>query len=338
MEAENFVVKGKFMVIRPENIETRKLLNKIKDIIIENLLSKGYIYKGPISFMYNYFELEFLFDQTLEMPLHYKLLKLLPIYDENKYKIECYLKDLERKREDIPWRIKIYLYLGEFRGKNGIILEIISEPAIFYQIVQLGRNPNISRNKYSYIIYTNSEFIEGVAKSIHAITIENPKPLSHYIKTNVSTKLKEFGFLEEAKLIEKGRSRIEIGDIENGLMDLRNAMERFFFNIIKKTGFEPAHKYKIKKNIEKLENLGYLSGEIKGFIIKMTDHLYSILSEQPAHEREPVKKQHNLFDARLFFDLIENIFDYLIEKIIRYNIRNHQKEHHHKKQKYDNIP
>jgi len=322
MEAENFVVKGKFIVIIPDNIEPRKLLSNLNDIIIENLLSKGYRYNGPISFMYNYFELEFWLNQTLEMPLRYKLLKL---FDENKYKTECYLKDLGRKREDIPWRIKIYLYQRKFKGKNGIILEIISEPVIFYQIVQLGRSPNISRNKYSYIIYTNREFVEGIAKSIHAITIENPKPLSQYIKTNISTKLKEFGFLEESKLIEKGRRRIEIGDIENGLLDLRNAMERFFFNIVRKTGYEPAHKYKIKNNIEKLENLGYLSGEIKGFIIRMTDCLYSILSEQPAHAREPVKKQYNLFDARLFFDMVENLFDYLIEKIIRYNIRDNQK-------------
>lgn len=191
-------------------------------------------------------------------------------------------------------------------------MEILSEPAIFYKIAQLKLNIILDNRNYSYIIYTNRVFIEGLAKSIQAFTIKAPAPLSAYVKTVVSDKLREFNFIEESKLLEKGRKRIEIGEVENGLMDLRVAMERFFFNLVQnKTNLELAPQDKIKANIEKLEKVGYLDGEIKGFLVAISERL---LSNQPAHKRELVMEQYSLFEARLFFNLVEDIFDYFIEK------------------------
>lgn len=319
MEAENFVVKGKFFIPKSENTDLLKLFNTLQNAIIEYMRSKGYVYSGPVSFFYNYSELEFHLNLPEEISFADRFRKIL---NRDKYNWNKYSKNLIKTRDDMPWRVKIYLYFGKFKENEGIILEIISEPAIFYKIVQLKKDPNVERSDYTYIIYTNREFVEGIAKSIHAFTIKEPTPLSNYIKIVVSNKLRKFGFLEESNLLEKGRKRIESGDIENGLMDLRAAMEKFFFNLVQsKTELEPAPQDKIKANIEKLEKAEYLEGEIKGFLIKLSNSLYSILSDQPAHKREPIKEQYSLFEARLFFNLVENIFEYLVEKIARYNIR-----------------
>ncbi|HEC86494.1 MAG TPA: hypothetical protein ENI49_01290 [Thermoplasmatales archaeon] len=322
MNAENFAVKGKFFVQKPEKIDFSEFFESLQNAIIDYMLSKGYTYSGPSSFFFKYTELEFYLSRTEASSFLEKIRKVL---NRDRYDWKIYSQSLARTRDDMPWRVKIYLYFGKFKENKGIILEIISEPAIFYKIVQLNKHPNVKHSDYTYIIYTNREFVEGIAKSIHAFTIKEARPLSNYVKTEISDKLKKFGFLEESELLEKGRKRIEIGDIENGLLDLRSAMEVFFFNLVKrKIKLKPATQDKIKANIEKLGNAGYLDDEIKGFLISICHQkIYNVLSDQPAHKREPIKEQYSLFEARLFFNLVENIFDYLIERCIQYNIRKH---------------
>jgi hypothetical protein len=323
MDAENFAVKGMFFVPKPEKIDTSKFFESLQNAIIDYMLSKGYTYSGPSSFFFKYTELEFYLSRTEASSFVDKIRKAL---NKNRYNWKIYSQSLAKTRDDMPWRVKIYLYFGKFKeNKKGIILEIISEPVIFYKIVQLKKNPNVERSDYTYIIYTNREFVEGIAKSIDAFTIKEARPLSNYVKTEISGKLKKFGFLEESELLEKGRKRIETGEIENGLLDLRSAMEVFFFNLVKrKTKLKPATQDKIKANLEKLGNAGYLDNEMKGFLISICHQkIYNVLSDQPAHKREPIKEQYSLFEARLFFNLVENIFDYLIERCIQYNIRKH---------------
>ncbi|MGV9141953.1 MAG: hypothetical protein ACOC1X_03350 [Promethearchaeota archaeon] len=325
MEAENFVVKGRFFVPLPKDEEksgysTTRFIIDIKNMVIENLTSKGYLYSGPASIVYNYFELEFRMIYYSKLSITDRLFRFV---NPEKKQAENYFKNLGESRDDIPWKVRVYLYMGNHKGFQGIFLDIISESAIFYKIVQLGKNPDIGKQKYKYVIYTNKGLVESVAKSIHSLTIDDPMPLLHFISTNVCNKLQEFGFVDESKLIEKGKGRIETGNIEDGLIDLRVALETFFHNIVKNnTELKPAPQDKIRANIEKLEKSGYLTGDVKGLLIKLAyNSLYIILSDQPTHKREPIKEQCNLFDARLFFELSENIIDYLLERVVRYNVK-----------------
>jgi len=309
MLAENFVVKGTFFQAKLKDEDIKISFDRLKNMLIENLRSKGYVYDGPISFMYNYLEMNF----TLIIPDEKKSL-----FKKRLDSSVIYFKNLKTTRNDVPWIVKIYLYYGKFRENEGIFIEITSEPAIFYKIVQIKSDIPVDEKEYSFIVYTNKEFVEGIAKSLACVSVKDPKPLMEYIKTEVSEKLKSFNFDKIANLIENGRREIELGRTPYGLDDLRAAIENFLFEIIKRLEENPHPLDKPEKNIELLESIGYLDGKTKGLIIKMLyNGIYIILSDKTIHKREPV----NLFDARLYFNLTEQTFDYLLEKILRYKIK-----------------
>ncbi len=309
MLAENFVVKGTFFQAKPEAEDFKSSLDRIKSMLIESLRSKGYKYFGPVSSLYKYLEMEF----RRWIPSEKKsFLKRRP--DPSK----TYFKALENTRNDSPWTIRVYLYYGKFKGSEGVFIEITSEPAIFYKITQLQPDITIREEEYSYIVYTNKEFVGGVAKSLACVSVKEPKTLVEYIKTEVSEKLKTFNFGRIADLMENGRKQIELGKTQYGLGDLRAATENFLFELINKLGEKPYPLDKPEKNIELLGSMGYLDEKPKGLITKtLYNGIYKILSDKTTHRRESV----NLFDARLYFNLTEQIFDYLLDKIMKYKIK-----------------
>jgi len=314
MLAENFVVKGTFFQIKWKDEEWNKFLDRVKFMLIENLKSKGYFYNGPDSFFYKYLEMNF----DIIIPKNESILQYIPFLKKRFEYHSKYFEKLKNTRNDIPWHVKIYLYAGKFKDTDGLFIEITSEPAIFYKIVQVNSNIFIDNERYRYIVYTSTEFIDGIAKSLACTSIKEPKPLLEYIKTEVSEKLKAYNFDKIADLLDKGRKEIELGKTENGLVDLRASIENFLFDLINGIGEKPHPLHQPENNINLLEKIGYLDGKTKGLMIKVLyNGIYQVLSDT-THKRENV----NLFDARLYFNLTEQTFDYLLEKIMRYKIKN----------------
>jgi len=309
MLAENFVVKGMFFQPKPKDEDFKNSLDRVKNMLIEYLQSKGYLYRGPISFSYKYLEISFSF---ITFPDEQK-----GFFKKRLDSSEIYFKNLRETRNDVPWEVKIYLSPGKFKENEGVVIEATSKPAIFYKIVQMKQDIPVDESDYSFIIYTNKEFLEGIAKSLGCFSVKDPKPLVEYIRTQVSEKLKTFGFDKVANLMEKGRKEIELGRTQYGLDDLRASIENFFFELVKKLEGKPHPLHQPENNIALLESMGYLDGKTKGLIITTQyKQIYKILSEI-IHKRESA----SLFDARLYFNLTEQIFDYLLEKIIRYKIK-----------------
>jgi hypothetical protein len=307
--AENFVVKGTFFRPKSPNEDLEKFFDSMRTMLIEYFISEGFEYKGPISFVYRHLAISF---ERWIPPEKKSFFKIGKQFEKR------YFKQLNSARDDFPWKIRVHLYPGKFKDSDGIFVEIISEPAIFYKIVQMGRKAPTAEKEYSFIVYTNKVFVDGVAKSIGCIAVKEPKPLAEFIKTEVSEKLRTFEFNKIASLIEKGRGEVELGRTEYGLGDLRASIENFFFELVKKLGGTPHPLDKPEKNMELLESMGYLDGKTKGLMIStLYNQIYKILSDKTIHKREPV----NLFDARLYFSLTEQIFDYSLEKIMRYKIK-----------------
>lgn len=326
MLAENFVVKGVFFKVKSSKEDYPTLLENLKGMLLENLRSKGYLYAGPDSFSYNFLEMKF---DTI-IPREISLLQKIPFFREKSG--DSYFKQLDKTRQDMPWCLRVYIYPGNFKEKEGLFIEIISEPAIFYKIVQ--RNPSlfVDEKQYSFIVYTNKEFVDGIAKSLLCSYVKDARPLGEYVKTEVSEKLKSFKFDKIATLLETGRKKIELGN-SDGLVDLRAAIEQFLVELITRLGGKPHSLDKPESNIQLLEKTGYLDGVTKGLLVKVLfNGVYVHLSDGSIHNRKEV----NLFDARLLFNLNDQVFDYLLEKILRYKIRHipaynhdHSKENTH---------
>ena len=116
-------------------------------------------------------------------------------------------------------------------------------------------------------------------------------------------------------MLEKSRSEIELG--RGGLDELRAAIENFLHELVKKQSENPYPLHMPEKNIEKLEAMGYLYGEIKGLIVAILyNQVYKKLAEK-VHKRQEV----SLFEARLYLALVEEIIDYLFERVCRYKIK-----------------
>jgi hypothetical protein len=312
MIAENYVVKGSFFSYRQKDEELSVFFQKTKNKITDYFHYQAYVDSSPGSIFSSYAEMQFKILIENEIPQKGLLSKF------RKKEEEPYFKKLRITRRGTPWIVKLNFYPGKFLDADGLNIDIISEPAIFYQIDQLGWNIPIDRKEYSFITYSNTQFIIGLANAMLWSTIKDPKPLQYYSKTELSQKMRKYNFEKIADLLEKGTTKIEIGNSDDGLMDLRSAIEIFLVDLIKRIGESPHPQDKVSANIEILEKLGYLDGKMKGLIIQtLYNGVWSKISDTAVHKREPF----NLFDARLCFNVTEEIFDYFIEKVLRYNIK-----------------
>ena len=312
MIAENFVVKGSFFSFKHNDEDLKDLFQKTKIEVTDYFQSQGYINTSADSFFTSYAEMQF----KISIPPNAPKKGLLSRFRKDEE--GPYYKKLKTTRRGTPWIIKLYFYPGKVREMNGLNIDIISEPAIFYQIDQLGWNVPFDGQEYSFITYSNTQFVIGLAKAMLWTTKKEPLPVQHYSKTELSQKMRQYNFGKIADLLEKGMAKVEIGYSEDGLTDLRSAIEIFLVELIKRLDHTPHPQDKVGANIDILEKMGYLDGKMKGLIIQsLVNGVWSKISDTATHKRE----SFNLFDARLFFNISEEIFDYFIEKILRYNIK-----------------
>ena len=310
--AENFVFKGKFFV-------ASKDINKIKDILIDFLQSEGFKQVKPFSFFHNYFSLTFcLQDLKISIPLGLKIKRYFGMISEMELKTLIHFKSLSTKRDEIPYEVNISMYMGKYKDLDGIIIEITSKPVIYIKIAtQLIPEKIINKEEYSFVNVENTEFIRYVAKALHGLIIEEPKPLKLYVTTEIINNLEYFGFANTAKMIRNGKEKIELGN-SDGLDDLRGAIEDFLYEIILKINETPYPLDQSEKNIQKLKNRGYINDDIK-ILIESILHkgIYRFLSNVRSHPRKEV----DLFTSRLCFDATEDVINNLMERVIHYKLK-----------------
>jgi hypothetical protein len=147
--------------------------------------------------------------------------------------------------------------------------------------------------------------------AIGAKEIEEPSAISSVAITSISDKLDFFGYPKIKNLLENGISKTNRGLQEDGLTDLRAALEQFIIEMVKKIGKEP--KNKIFENLSILKQNGYIDENIYSIIYEtLYEWIYRYLSDKTIHKRENI----NIDDAKLLFSMSELIIGYLIEKVV----------------------
>lgn len=301
MKAESFITKGIFFAKADKNV--------LKYLINGNLRSKGFILGEPNPRFYPYLEMNFNLEIRDNPSLMEKIFKIKKNYRKK------YFKRLKECRNDFPWTVRVYIHPGKFEEEEGCYIEIISEPSIFYKIIQLNRRINICEEDYSFIIYTNQQFINGIASSLNFIVIKNPSVLSQYINNYCIEELKNFKFDKIAKLLEEGRKKLEGGG--NAIGDLIGIIENFLEELIKRIGERPKGLHNPEKNIQKLKDSGFLEDYMEGSLMK---GIYNAVY-LPLKDKDHKKEQIDLFNLKLFYGVIENYILYLIERILKFRIK-----------------
>jgi hypothetical protein len=180
----------------------------------------------------------------------------------------------------------------------------------------------ISEEEYSFIATENKLFLEKISKALNGYIIDDPKPLKLYIDSKVIEKLRYFGFEKVAEIMRNGKKKIELGD-SSGLDDLRGAIENFLFFLTYKLGIDQYPLHKLEDNISSLKKSGYIDEGTERLIQSVLHKgVYIFISNEKTHQRKDV----DLFTSRLCFNLVEVVFDYLIERIIRFNMKNVKKD------------
>lgn len=317
MSLKNLIVKGKYSVVfseTPDLDHLRELFDKIKQNIQVYLSESGYQQTSPDSLLHNYANMEFypiISASTLEP------IKKSWFWVRRKPRTNLHLDQLNRMKKAAPWHVSVSCYPGQMGDKHLIVVEITSEPSIIHQYQQLHIAPILNQDDIDLIVYENEEFIARLAKANLLNTLEKPKPLGSFIKTEVALKLRTFDFNEIADLLEKSRKEIEGGKSENGLVDLRSAIELFFVRILERKGEKAAPQKDINKNIDKLHGLRYIDTNTHKILMKLAyNGLYTNLSEI-THDRI----SRDYFDSRFQLNITEQIFDYLLDRVIKLNIR-----------------
>lgn len=113
--------------------------------------------------------------------------------------------------------------------------------------------------------------------------------------------------------MKNGKMKIERGDIEDGLTDLRSSLEMFIKALVEKIGEKPNEQQKLRENLDILKNKGYIEEKIISLINNiLCSWLYQYLSDKPVHKREKL----NLKDAEFLFSVFEECAEYLLNKVI----------------------
>jgi len=317
MSLKNLIIKGKFFQLSNEGatIDSQvEHFKRMKKIVYQYLYDSGYDQISPQPTTYNYAIMEFY--QAIVKSPESKGKFSSRLFGNKQETRNNYLKQLENIKDSSAWHVTICCYPNVIDGKKTIIVEITSEPAIIHKYQQLKYQPSLTQDDIDLIIYENQEFISRLATAVFLNPLTEPTPLGTFVKTNISTKLRAFGFEKTANLYDKGRDEIEHGKTENGLVDLRSTLEQFLVEIIQHRNGTPANPDKIKININEIKDLGIIDDEMAKLLVEVLVHgVYSNLSNT-THSRESV----DLFDARLYFDLVEKIFDFLLEKGVKYRI------------------
>ncbi len=313
VNVENLIVKGKYCI--PGKFEHIK---EIKNILTRYMSKKYYEPEDfkDIFFIDGFLTLNFrMFLGKQDIPLIYQIKKAFHLISDTEIQTQLYMNRLKNLRPEYPFEIRICLSSEKIGENQRIIINITSIPAIYYKIVQVNKNLYVDNFDYTNIAYTNTEFIKEIMGAISATPLEEPKAMSQYVKSEVSKKLLTFKFNKVAKLLEDGKSNIEIG--KSGIGELLGVIENFLFELVSRISDKPAQLHQPERNIDKLKSLDYISEEIRG-------SLHSALFigvYRKLKDKDHKKIEMNYYDLKLYYNIVEDIIDFLINRVSKYKIK-----------------
>ena len=311
---ENVIVKGRYFVpVKFDNISSLK--NTLQEYLAKKLYQPEDL--RNVFFQDRFFTQNFrIFLQKPEMPwsLQIKLkLRLLTIEEvEDKF----YSQRVSNLRNEIPYEVRISLSVQSINNVDGVVIDITSIPTVFYKVSQkINTRIFLDKNDYVCIAYQNTEFIKEIMAAIHAQVITEPKLLSEYVKSEIIQKLVIYKFEKIAKLLEDGKKKMELG--ENAIGDLLGAIENFLFDLLNRISIQPDALHKPENNISKFKTNGFITDEIEGSLkCTLFNGIYLKLKDKD-HKKEEI----NYLDLKLYYDIVEDIIDYLLDRVIKYKIK-----------------
>lgn len=305
---ENLIVEGKCFYPWDNPQEYNKFNNMISEFMRQRLYISTTF---PTNFIEDRFlSMSFVLNfgrMDIKIPFFTKIAMFLRL--ENSQKI--YETKLGNIREDLPFNIIVYMNSHTLNNQKGFLLNIRSEPVLLFQMRQLRYRPNLDDFRYSNIIETNKQFINEIMYGTGGVIIEKPKVIAEIIHTPFIEVLKNLGFDKIADLLKQGNLKLERGDIEDGLTDLRGALQLFIEEMVKKINQEPATNF--PSNLDILKKYEYVDAHLYSVIRDtLYEWMYRYISDKPVHKREKI----NINDAKLFFSMSEVLMNYLIEKVV----------------------
>lgn len=312
MNLNQIIVKGKF-IVPYEKEKAVDMLNKVKDAIMAFLKGEGYIYSGPTFPFYNFLSIHF----TLYRPGKLSFFDRFKSQEEQK--LLEYLNGLKTTRNEIPFKIIVNLYLGKYKEAEGVIVEVISQPALYFKITQklLPLNYSLTETERSAIIFENTQFIKRISHAFHGYIIEEPKPLDVLFRSEVTEKLQQFGYRKISYLLEESYRKMETGQRKEAIDDLRGVIENFLYQLVKSVDITPKGRHQPEKNLELLYKQGYLDDQLKGlFGSTLVGKVYKFLTDKH-HKRENL----DLLTLRTYYRIVESCIDSLLEIVHQFGIR-----------------
>lgn len=311
VRVENLIVESKCFI--SPKVETQT----IKKMLTAFMVKKNYGSEDAIS---NFFQDGFLtmvfywMPKPPRIPYSLKIKEFCGLISKEEINQQMHFAELGTTRDDLPFKITFFITPSKLQDRGGFIINIRSEPVILFKMRQLENfRPKIDEFEYSNIIENNKQFLNEIMVAIVGTIIERPKAIVEDIKTPITEKLEKSGFEKISQLLIQGKLKIERGDIEDGLTDLRSSLEMFISELVEKIGRKPYQQNKIKDNLNVLKDDGYIDERICGLIVNILyNWLYRYLSDKPVHKREKL----NLNDAKFMFSILEENMEYLLNKVI----------------------
>lgn len=308
--AENLIVEGTFFVQGKMDLE---YANTIKKLVTQIMNSRFYYsrYDANPFFPSKYLSISFA-RELPEINAHImdRIKRGLGIITRDALAGKNFFRKLALTRDDLPLYVAFCFIFHKHYGRDGLKISVRSEPAVLSKIIQLNIRPKLDDLDYSLIIDANKQFINEVMASFGAEVIEEPSTIAKFAFTPTIEKLEKYGFSKIVDLLKECQVKIQKGNTEDGLTDLREAVASFVVELVKKTGNKPTDK--VHQNLITLKEQGHLDDWSYTLIKKwLYDWLYAELSAT-VHRRKKLK----FSDAQFVYSLAENILSFLSEKIV----------------------
>lgn len=306
LNAEHLTIEGEFFV-RCDKTNFGKVVTNLKTRLEVYMGQTGYTKIGRSIYGQEFFSAEYMLNKAVrDASKPKKKFDIPKLLGEDP--VEDIRKTLYSIRLDYPYIIKFLFYMDS----EGIIIKAISKPVFFFRIIQLHEVPDLAEYHYSYIVKTNQEFLQEVMCAVGATEIKSPAPQFIIKKTSLGARLSKINLNELKQLLEDGMNKLEKGDSEDGLGDLRACLEKFLVEMVRRIGKKPFSQQKVKNNLNILKDEGYIDQQVFQLVLNILyNWLYSYLSDI-VHKR----KSLNFNDSKFLFFLFEGTMDYILNKVL----------------------
>jgi hypothetical protein len=310
IRAENLIVEGKCFV--PFKTDSNGI-NALKRLIAEFMDSRLYHPNegGNVLFPSRFLSLSF----SMELGqrgahLSDKIKKNVGLISKFDADFRAFARALSSTRDELPYTVTFRIASHETENHEGLAITIRSEPVLLFKMRNLNMRPKIDEFDYSDIISHSKKFINDAMLGIGAVILEKPSAIAEFTTTPTLEKLEKFGLVNVVNLLKQGRTKVQRGDTEDGLTDLRESIALFVRELVEKTGERPTDK--VSQNLASLKELGYMDKWSHEVIHSfLYEWLYAYLSAKPVHRRERICFD----DAEFLYVVTEDIMSYLCEKV-----------------------